>query len=547
MESIKLEMEDAKNAWDQEVQNQKDSNEVASIEQLALIEECKSLRSAFLSLEEEREVLKEQNFQAETELKEFDVEVQRQRQEIEVAERDLEVAKQESMKAAEIIADLRESSSQKTNEILFTRSQVEDLGVKTSSLEDNLEKKVRELELAKKREDTLTLEIRGAQQQLANFQMLLLEKDEKIMVLSKDLLNLESEYSGMREDINSKVAEMEQLVHLTSTERAILEDKNEAAVVDLHKVKEERDELLLIIQDLKEESKQLKQVLSDEEARFGDAKLKIVSANSHIHELQDLLAQKNVELEQLEQEKNGLVERMTATEHSLREELERKVQELQALLSEKTAEVEQVQQEKDGLVEKMTAVEHSLKGELERKVEELQALSVRRTAELEQVEQEKNCLVERMTTAEQLLREELERKIQDLVASVSNFEAVNHEAHAKLKQLESHLSQNIEEKERVIKEKDVLLAATVQLQDRISCLEREGEQYQVELKQMESRVASVTSEIDDAGKQLNDVHSLLTENQKERLVLQQSLEELENHKVGSSFTRLMIEFLQFGL
>lgn len=543
MESIKLEMEDAKNAWDQEVQIQKDSMEVASIEQLALVEECKSLRSALLSLEEEREVLKEQNFQAETELKEFDVEVQRQRQEIEVAERDLEVAKQESMRASEIIADLRESSSQKTDEILFIRSQVEDLGVKTSSLEDSLEKKDRELELAKKREDTLTLEIRGAQQQLANLEMLLLEKDEKVMVLSKDLFNLESEYSGMREDINSKVVEMEQLVHLTSTERALLEDKNEAAVVDLCKVKEERDELLLIIQDLKEESRQLKQLLSDEESRFGDAKSKISSANSHIHELQDLLAEKNAELEQLEQEKNGLIERMTATENILRVELESKVQELQALLSEKTSELEQLQLEKDGFVERMTAIEHSLKGELERKVEEIQALSVQKTA----VEQEKNCLVERMATAEQSLREELERKIQDLVVSVSNFEAVNLEAHEKLKRLESDLSQNSEEKERVIKEKEVLLDATVLLQDRISCLEREGEQYQVELKQMESRVASVTSEIDDAGKQLTDVHSLLSENQKERLVLQQSLEELENHKVSSPFTRLMIEFLQFGL
>ena len=76
MESIKLEMEDAKITWDQEVQNQKETIEAASIEQLALVEECKALRSALVSLKEEREVLKEQNFQAETELKEFDVEVQ---------------------------------------------------------------------------------------------------------------------------------------------------------------------------------------------------------------------------------------------------------------------------------------------------------------------------------------------------------------------------------------------------------------------------------------------------------------------------------------
>ena len=51
-------------------------------------------------------MLKVQNFQAQTELKEFDVEVQRQRQEIEVAERELEAAKHENMRAAEVIADL---------------------------------------------------------------------------------------------------------------------------------------------------------------------------------------------------------------------------------------------------------------------------------------------------------------------------------------------------------------------------------------------------------------------------------------------------------
>lgn len=55
--------------------NQKETIEAASIEQLALVEECKALRSALVSLKEEREVLKEQNFQAETELKEFDVEL----------------------------------------------------------------------------------------------------------------------------------------------------------------------------------------------------------------------------------------------------------------------------------------------------------------------------------------------------------------------------------------------------------------------------------------------------------------------------------------
>lgn len=89
-------------------------------------------------MEEEREVLKEQNFQAETELKEFSVEVPRQRQEIEVAERELEVAKHESMRAAEVIGDLREEFSQKNDEIVFLQTQIEAFGAKTSSLEDNL-------------------------------------------------------------------------------------------------------------------------------------------------------------------------------------------------------------------------------------------------------------------------------------------------------------------------------------------------------------------------------------------------------------------------
>lgn len=547
MESIKLEMEDAKVTWDQEVQNQKESIEAASIEQLALVEECKALRSALVSLEEEREVLKEQNFQAETELKEFDVEVQRQRQEIEVAERELEVAKQESMRAAEMTADLREAFSQKTDEIVFLQTQIEAFGVKTSSLEDNMEKKVRELELAQQREDTLTLELGDARQRLANLETLLREKDEKIKVLSVDLSSLEAEYSGMREDINCKVAEMEQLVQLTSTERAILVEKNEVAVVDLQRIEEERDELLKIILELKEESKQLKVLLCDEESQSRDTKLKITSASTHIHELQDLLAKKNSEIEQLEQEKNSLVESLTATEVSRKEEFESKIQALQALLSEKTVELEQVQQENDGLIERMTAVEHSLKAEFAQRIEEVQALLAQKTAELQQLELEKNMLVERMTAAEQSLREELEREIQDLVAAVSSLETMNLEVHEKLKQSELHLSQSIDEKERVSKENEVLLDGTKQLQDRISCLEQEGEQHQVELRQLESRLASANSEIDDAAKQLNDVHALLTENQKERLVLQQTLEELENCKVSNPFTRLMIEILHLRL
>lgn len=533
MEAIKLEMEDAKVKWDKEVQNQKDNNEAARIGQLALVDECKSLRSALISLEEEREVLKEQNFQAQTELKEFDVEVQRQRQEIEVADRDLELAKHESMRAAEITADLREAFSQNADEIVFLQTRIQTLDVKTSSLEDNIERKVREVEVALKREDMLTSEMKDAQQQFANLETLVLEKNEKIKVLSEDLSSLEVEYSGMREDINSKVTEMEQLVNLTSKERATLEEKNDAAVVKLRRVEEERDELFQIIQELKEEKKQLKVRLSDEESQFRDWQLKITIANSHIRELQDLLIEKDTELELVQQEKNGLVERMTATEVSLREELERKIQALQALLSERTAELEQVHQDNYSLIERMTAVEHSLKAELAQRIEELLALAAQKTAEIKQVEQEKNGLVERLNGAEQSVRGELGRKIQDLTAFVSNLEAVNLEVHEKLKQLELHLRQTIEEKERVSKGNEVLLDSTEQLQDNISRLEEEGEQHQVELSQMESRLAFAKLEIDDAVKQLS-------ENQKERLVLQQTLEELENSKVNNPCTHLLV-------
>lgn len=51
----------------------------------------------------------------------------------------------------------------------------------------------------------------------------------------------------MREDIKWKVAEIEQLVQLTSAERALLVEKNDVAVVNLQRVEEERDELLKII------------------------------------------------------------------------------------------------------------------------------------------------------------------------------------------------------------------------------------------------------------------------------------------------------------
>lgn len=315
----------------------------------------------------------------------------------------------------------------------------------TSFLENTLEKKFREFELAKELEGTLTFSLKGAQQQLACMEMLLQEKSEKTQVLSKDLLNLEAEYSSLREDLNSKV-------------------------VDLHRVEGERDGLLRVIQELNEESKQLKHLRSDEESQLEEAKLKISAANSSILGLQDLLVKK-------------------------------------------TAELEQVQQEKDDLVHQMTKEQT--------RTEELEALLSQKSSALELAEQEKNELIERMIVAQHSHRDELERKIQDLQAVVSNLEAVNLKLEENLKQVGCHLNECVEDKERLGKEKEALLSSTIQLQDMISCLKQEGELHQVELKQMEDRLAAANSELDGAGQQLNEVHTLLAENQKERLLLQQ--------------------------
>jgi chromosome segregation ATPase len=398
---------------------------------------------------------------------------------------------------------------------VFLQTQIEAFGAKTSSLEDNLDKKVQELELAQQQEDTLTLELRDAQHRLTNLEALLLEKDERIKVLSDDLASLEADYYGMREDVNCKVAEMEQLVQLTSAERALLLEKNDVAVVDLQRVEEERDELLKMIRELKEESAQLKMLLSDEESQSRDAKMKMTSLSTHINELQELLEKKNAEIEQLEQEKNGLV----AGEVSRREELESKTRALQALLSEKTTELEQVQQENSSLVVRMAAIEHSVTAECAQRIEEFQALVAQKTAKLDHVEQKKNSLIERMTAAEQSLRRELERKIQELVTAVLSLQTTNSKIHKQLKESELRLDESIGEKEKASKENEVLMDGTKQLQERILFLEHDGEQHLVELRQLENTLASANSEIEDAGKQLNDVHALLTENRKERLAL----------------------------
>lgn len=460
MGNIKLEMENAKIAWEQEVQNQKDSIKLADVEQAGLVEERNSLRSALSDLEE-------QYFQAQTELKKVDIEVQSQRQEIEAGVRALEAAEIERVRAAEKVADLQDTVSRTNDEKKILQTKIEELVVNTSFLENTLEKKFREFELAKELEGTLTFSLKGAQQQLACMEMLLQEKSEKTQVLSKDLLNLEAEYSSLREDLNSKV-------------------------VDLHRVEGERDGLLRVIQELNEESKQLKHLRSDEESQLEEAKLKISAANSSILGLQDLLVKK-------------------------------------------TAELEQVQQEKDDLVHQMTKEQT--------RTEELEALLSQKSSALELAEQEKNELIERMIVAQHSHRDELERKIQDLQAVVSNLEAVNLKLEENLKQVGCHLNECVEDKERLGKEKEALLSSTIQLQDMISCLKQEGELHQVELKQMEDRLAAANSELDGAGQQLNEVHTLLAENQKERLLLQQSLEELENFKARNPFASPMIEIL----
>jgi chromosome segregation ATPase len=67
------------------------------------------------------------------------------------------------------------------------------------------------------------------------------------------------------------------------------------------------------------------------------------------------------------------------------------------------------------------------------------------------------------------------------------------------------LDDSIGEKEKAFKENEVLLDGAKQLQERISCLEHEGEQHLVELRQLENSLASANSEMDDAGNKLNDV------------------------------------------
>lgn len=393
--------------WNREVQTHKANYELAIQEKLELIEECKALRAALVSVEEEREALKEQNYQAQVELKEFDVEVQRHREEIKVAEKALKVANEENMRAGDVIVEHQALLSEKTNEISFLQNKIQDMERKASSL-------------------------------------------------MEDLRNQEAQYTGLREDIDSKVVEMEQLVLITSAERALLVEKNEAAVAAFQKVEEERDNLLVNIQEVKKEVKQLTEALGFQEIQNEEAKAKLEIAEDHIHKFQLLLE--------------------------------------------------------------------------------------KRTSEKEQMEQEQDRLVQKLLVAETLQKEALETKIRAEEAIVSKLEAVTLEAlSAKelLKQAQVLLSERTKEVEKLKAEESSLLDSKMHMQDTIKCLNEELQNHQLQLEEVEGKLEAAKCEVDDAGKQLNEVHTLLSEKHQEHLMLQRKLEELETSKV-CTFPKLSI-------
>lgn len=385
--------------WNQEVQTHKANYEVAIQEKLELVEECKALRAALVSVEEEREALKEQNYQAQVELKEFDVEVQRHREEIKVAEKALKVANEENMRAGDVIEEHQALLSKKTNEIAYLQNKIQDMERKASSL-------------------------------------------------MEDLRSQEAQYTGLREDIDSKVVEMEQLVLITTAERALLVEKNEAAVAALQKVEEERDNLLVNIQEVKMEVKQLTEALGFQEIQSEEAKAKLEITEDHIHKFQLLLE--------------------------------------------------------------------------------------KRTSEKEQMEQEQDRLVQKLLVAETLQKEALETKTRAEEAIVSKLEAVTLEAlSAKelLKQAQVLLSERTKEVEKLKAEESSLLDCKMHMQDTIKCLNEELQNHQLQLEEVEGKLEAAKCEVDDAGKQLNEVHTLLSEKHQEHLMLQRKLEELETSKV----------------
>lgn len=404
---MKVAMEEESARRDQEVQIHRASYEVAIQEKLELIEECKALRAALVAVEEEREALKEQNFQAQVELKEFDVEVQRHREEIKIAEKALKVANEENIRAGDVIVEHQALLSEKTDEISFLQNKIQDMERKASSL-------------------------------------------------MEDLRSQEAQYTGLREDIDSKVVEMEQLVLITTAERALLVEKNEAAVAALQKVEEERDNLLLNIQEVKKEVKQLMEALGFQEIQNEEAKAKLQIAEDHIHEFQ--------------------------------------------LLLEKC------------------------------------------TSEKEHMEQDRDRLVQKLMVAETLQKEGLEAKSRAEEAFVSKIEALTLEAlSAKelLQQAQVLLSERTKEVEKLKMEESSLLDSKMQMQDTIKCLNEELQNHQLLLEEAEGKLEAAKCEVDVAGKQLNEVHTLLSEKHQEHLMLQRKLQELEISKV-CTFPKLII-------
>lgn len=441
-------MEEARARWRQHDQEYRTSYDVLIQEKESVAAERNALKSALTSTEDERDALKEQNFQAQSELKEFDVEVQRQRQEIDAAERALEVGNNENFSARDAIVNLESLLSQKTEEILTIQKKMFNVERESSSMREALESKLRQLESTERELGAVRSECSSAQEQLVDMGMLLSERKEKIKELNKDHANLEAELDGVREYTNNKVTEVERYALDAAEERGLLVEKQDAMLAALQKLEEERDGFFMGSEVLKEEVNRLKEFVGIQETQLADTKLEVERA--------------------------------------------------------------------------------------ERQVLELQLLVAEMTSEKEKVEKDKDILFETTILTEKALKEELETQNQ---AAVSNLEVANAEIsriQEKLLGMELLVSERTEEKERLEKEKDVLRDGIILLQDEIAGSRHDLKVQQLELKEVESKFATASSEIDDAGKQLQEVHALLYENHQERSMLQQKLEELEASKVNWS-------------
>lgn len=143
-------------------------------------------------------------------------------------------------------------------------------------------------------------------------------------------------------------------------------------------------------------------------------------------------------------------------------------------------------------------------------------------------------MVQKLLVAETLQKEALETKTRAEEAIVSKLEAVTLEAlSAKelLKQAQVLLSERTKEVEKLKAEESSLLDSKMHMQDTIKCLNEELQNHQLQLEEVEGKLEAAKCEVDDAGKQLNEVHTLLSEKHQEHLMLQRKLEELETSKV----------------